>query len=245
MTATIAPPPGVPRLQKIDPVQRLQDYTAALIHYVQYIPDILDSIVFVENSKSDLNSLKSIVTQKNITQRVEFIGYYGLDYPPSFGRGYGEFMLIDFAMRHSKIIQSLNPHDRIWKITGRYIVKNFTRIMETAPFDFNIYCDAKNWPMHWMDLRMLAWSKEGYQKVFEGKYDLLNQQKHGLSPEIVFRKVLDHSLNICVNIFPRFRTLPFISGTRGMNDSRYDKGINYFKYLVRTTIRRVMPFIWV
>jgi hypothetical protein len=245
LTATISPPPGVPRLQKTNPIQRLQDYISALSYYAPFIPSTLDSIVFVENSNSDLESLKSIVAQKKIAERVEFIGFDGLDYPPSFGRGYGEFKLIDFAMKHSTIIQLATSHDRIWKVTGRYVVVNFAEILETAPSDFHIYCDVKNWPMHWMDLRMLAWSKEGYQKVFEGKYNLLNQHDHGLSPEIVMRRVLDDSFHVCPDVYPRFRTLPFISGTRGMNDARYDKGINYFKYLVRANVRKIAPLFWV
>ena len=121
LTATVTPPIGMPLLARTDPVQRLQDYTQALRFYLPLLGSTFDSIVLAENSASDISSLRRLAVEKGAQERVEFLSFFGLDHPPSYGRGYGEFKLVDYAMRHS---QFLNGDAYVWKCTGRYVVNS-------------------------------------------------------------------------------------------------------------------------
>ena len=93
LTATITPPAGVPLLARTDPKARLQDYEKGLQFYLQFINKGIDAIVFAENSNSDVSTLKNIVTQSGLQDAVEFLVFGGLDYPPSYGRAYGNLNL--------------------------------------------------------------------------------------------------------------------------------------------------------
>src|SRR3569832_774634 len=119
MTATIRPLAGIPSLARTDPALRLADYRSSLSFYVQLLGTSFDQLLFVENSASDLSTLKDEVTRADINSKVEFISFYGLDYNPKYGRGYGEFRLIDYAIATARTLES---DDIIWKVTGRYIV---------------------------------------------------------------------------------------------------------------------------
>ena len=105
LTATITPPAGVPLLHRANPHDRLQDYERALKFYLQLLNRSIDSIVFAENSNSDVSTLQNMVAQSGFTERVEFIVFDGLDHPPIYGRAYGEFKLNDYGQEHSQILQ--------------------------------------------------------------------------------------------------------------------------------------------
>src|SRR3982074_3006340 len=152
MTATISPPGVVTNLVRTNPAQRLQDYLWALEFYLQLPTEILPRIVFVENSGSDLSQLGELAA-RHPEKEVEFVQFDGLAYPPEYGRGYGETKLLDYAIDHSEIICRLNPDDIIWKATGRLRLLNFAVMNSSAPMSFDLYCDFKNYPMRWVDMR--------------------------------------------------------------------------------------------
>jgi len=54
MTATITPRSGVPNLARTDPQKRLQHYENSLKFYLPLLNQGVDSIVFAENSNSDV-----------------------------------------------------------------------------------------------------------------------------------------------------------------------------------------------
>src|SRR3984893_14120500 len=118
LTATIKPPVGIPELQRTDPVERMNDYIRALRFYCNVSEKVIPRIIFVENSESDLFQLHDAVSSANASHRVEFLSFNGLDYPPSYGRGYGEFKLLDYAMDHSSTLATA-VDTRLWKVTGR------------------------------------------------------------------------------------------------------------------------------
>jgi hypothetical protein len=113
----------------------LQDYCDALEFYLTQLNRplkyFLDGIVFAENSNSDVSPLKALVEAYGMADRVEFIVFDGLDYPPHYDRGYGEFKLIDYAMTHSQLIQHPSQRTVVWKITGRYTIRNIANLVNT------------------------------------------------------------------------------------------------------------------
>ena len=73
MTATITPPYGAFALARTDPAQRLADYATALRHYLDALGrGAFELLVFAENSSSDLDPLRAIVTRSAITTRCSF-----------------------------------------------------------------------------------------------------------------------------------------------------------------------------
>ena len=156
LTATIRPPAGVPELQRTDPTERMNDYVRALSFYCSIRDTIIPRIVFIENSGFDLSPLSDVVSRADAAHRVEFLSFNGLDHPPRYGRGYGEFKLLDYAMDNSKTLANAGAATILWKVTGRYRVLNIGRIVRTAPPNSDLYCDMRKWPVPWVDLRIFG-----------------------------------------------------------------------------------------
>jgi hypothetical protein len=248
LTATITPKSGVPNLQRTNPLVRLQDYERALKFYLPFVNQYIDSIVFAENSNSDVSSLRNLAAQYGVTDQVEFVVFNGLDYPPSYDRGYGEFKLIDYAMKHSDIIN--NGHNNgmiIWKVTGRYIVSNLPQIIARKPSNFDLYCNFRNFPKHWMDTYLLAWTIYGYQACLYNTYHQLKLNVPGVperaAAEELLRNLLDRSAKN-IKLVSRFNVTPKISGFRAADNQGYSTD-NLWKFYLRNTIRILFPWLWI
>jgi hypothetical protein len=244
LTATINPPAGVPDLQRIDPHIRLNDYLQAFDFYLQALNSCIDAIVFVDNSQAEVSLFQTRATQSGTRKPVEIISYFGLDHPPQSGRGYGEFKMIDYVMRTSSLIQQAPREARIWKITGRYIVRNIEEIVRRAPSTYDIYCNIRNWPNHWMDLHLLSWNAGAYSVLFENVYPRLREDMTRTSPEIQMWGVVQ-SAPSSLKVIRRYVCQPFIEGIRGSDNRDYAQGMNLSKYYLRSFARRYFPWFWI
>lgn len=242
LTATIVPPAGVPGLAQADPVIRLKQYADALEYYASMPVDMVGRIVFAENSGADLSSLKRLTEKQG--DRVRFISWSGLDHPPACGRGFGEFKLVDHVLARPEAVGGLPANESIWKVTGRYRVLNLTRLMHTAPQRFEVYCDLKNRPMPWVDLRVFAFTLGGYDRHLRGVYPQLREDVNRVSPEVVLREKLGKELR-SVAIVPRLRVEPRIDGVRGMDGRSYLDRKGMLKHRVRAISRRATPWLWI
>ena len=165
LTATISPPSKAKNLAVVDKNLRMQQYLSAFEFYLQQLQKkCFSHIDFVDNSGSDCSSLSKLVLESNLSNQVEIISYSGLDYPFVYGRGFGEFKLVEYAMLNSRIILSADEDAAIWKITGRYIVTNLASIIKANPTKADFYCHCRNYPMPWIDLYILKWKKSAYPK---------------------------------------------------------------------------------
>jgi hypothetical protein len=242
LTATIAPPTGVPSLRRTDPVHRLQDYANALDFYVHLPHRVFDGIVFAENSSSDLGALRRLVDRAGAAQQVEFLSFDGLDHPPSYGRGYGEFKLVDHAMRHARLLQG---HAFVWKCTGRYIVRNIERLVAHRP-PVDLYCHMRNYPYRLCELFLLSFNRHGYEAAIQGACrHLRNDLVAGVhsNEEMLFRRLVD-GLPQDVTVERRFRSTPVVDGIRGWDNSRY--GARWGpKVVLRQAVHAVAPWVWI
>jgi len=235
----------MPALVRTDPAQRLADYSAALHFYSRLVPHCFDAIVFAENSRSDLSSLKRQAARDGVEDRVEFIVFDGLDYPPSHGRGYGEFYLVDYATAHSELLRSF-PHASVWKCTGRYIVRNIDKIVSSRPA-CDLYCHMRNYPYRLCELFLLSWNSRGYESAIRNIYcKLKNDSIPGVHTieETIFRELLIQK-SADVHIVPRFKVVPLVDGIRGWNNSRYSEGGWSPKNITRRVANRVVPWLWI
>jgi hypothetical protein len=244
MTATISPPAVVTNLSRTDPAQRLRDYLWALTFYLQLPVEVLPRILFVENSNSDISQLCELAAQFP-DKTVEFLQFEGLGYPSRYGRGYGEARLLDYAMDNSSIVKGLSDVDIIWKATGRLRLLNFSAMSSSAPDDFDLYCDFKNYPMAWVDMRFFAFTKSGYEAMLRGMADTVREDlpTSGVAENHLHRILGKHLPE--GRIIPRFRLNPIVDGIQGNNHS-YSRGWrNAIKNGIRRLSRRIAPDLWI
>jgi hypothetical protein len=243
LTATVTPPHDAAQLTRVDPLVRLQDYATAFEFYLGKLKQgVICAIVFSDNSNSDLEMLRILAEKHNALSNVEFISFEGLDYPPSYGRGYGEFKMLDYVMGCSRTIQEAESHDNIWKITGRYVLENIEDVIHTKPPLAQFYCNCRNIPRYWIDLYVLCWSRHYYEQSIKGIYLDLREDGGAGSAELAFRRKLEMKKS-SLAISKRFRRVPLLQGYRGLDNKNYKE--MGFKLFLRRLALIVMPWLWV
>ena len=113
-------PNGMSKTALQDVGMRKQQYIEALRFYLQNT-DL--SIVFVENSGADFRDEFESFIDKG---RLEYITFWGNDYDKKFGKGYGEAIIIRYALDNSEILKKA---DIVIKITGRLKIDNIGKII--------------------------------------------------------------------------------------------------------------------
>ena len=212
LTATIRPKPQ-PELAVADPGERLNDYLRALEFYVTLLSaGVLERIVFIDNSGYDLRPL----AERCPSEQIEFLTFYDLDYPVTFHRGYGEFRLVDTAFTRSATLSALEKTDMVWKVTGRYIVKNLARVIRLAPKEADLYCKVKK--ERWVEMSLMAWSRRGYEAIIK---DVWQEFASGTIPELILARKLEQFTTATCRIVTTYYWPPFIIGRRGANAVPY------------------------
>jgi hypothetical protein len=242
LTATITPLQGINNLSYTDPARRLRDYELALEYYLR-IRRAGERIVFCENSGSDLSTLEDIARRMNAGHAIEFLSFEGNDFPPTYGRGYGEFKMVEHAMTASRTIQSTRDDDVIWKITGRYIVENLHAIIDTRPKNSALYCNYRDHPKKgWMDLYLMAWTRASYRQYLSQVYMKLIDDPDG-RPVTAEHLMREHLTETRFAGPYRFRKTPKLIGIRGADGAGYHlRGRG--KYLLRNVMSIVAPWLW-
>lgn len=118
MTACVNPR-GMSHTALQDPVVRAKQYRQALDFYIK---ETNLPIVFCENTMYDM----SVDYKQYIDSgRLEFLTFDGNNYDKQRGKGYGEAVIMKYAVEHSNLIRNSKY---IIKITGRLIVTDIKRI---------------------------------------------------------------------------------------------------------------------
>lgn len=243
LTATVAPPSDARNLARRDVQQRLQDYLQAFDFYLAELRNgAFDALVLCENSGFDLEPFAAKARAAGLEQRVELIEHSGLDHPARYGRGYGEFKLVDHAMQHSGLIASLGGQVQVWKVTGRYRVRNLAQLVATQPMQADLYCHCRNYPLRWLDMYLMRWNRRAYQRLIRGVYRSLRQDETSSSAEQHFRALVDRHAG-GLRIVRRFAHVPLVEGVRGFDSGDY--GSMRRRYLARAIVHRIAPWIWI
>lgn len=114
---------------------RKQQYQTAIKWYVE---NTAFDVVFVENTLSDFTNL---IDDSN-KERLEVLSFDGNNYDRSLGKGYGEGLIVKYALENSSIIAH---SDVIIKITGRLVVSNIKEIIakhHKEIMEKSIICDV-------------------------------------------------------------------------------------------------------
>lgn len=223
LTSTIQPKPDQPHLKLADPAERLRDYLAALEfqnHLLQR--GVVDRIVYVDNSGYDLTPLRTRFPSPNI----EWISFYGLDYDASYHRGYGEFSLIDHGFAHAATLRDMENSDRVWKLTGRYVVKNLARVIALTPRRFDLYCNVDR---GWAEMGFMAWSRRGYETHIQNLWQYFATDK---APELILADRLKNPSAQQSRVFKTFFWAPFIVGRRGFDGTSFQGRFTPLRFLL-------------
>lgn len=129
LTACINPN-GMGNTLLADSEERKKQYYSALDYY---LVKTNYKIVFVENTGVDISVDYDIYIK---TKRLEVLFFQGNEYDKNRGKGYGEALIIDYALRNSLFI---NMNSLIIKISGRYIIKNINEIVSHAKVKNTVY----------------------------------------------------------------------------------------------------------
>lgn len=234
LTATIQPKADQPGLAIADPGERLGDYRTALEFYAgQLESGVLDAIVFIDNSGYDLTSLSGHFR----SERIEWISFYDLDYPRDYHRGYGEFRLVDTAFSRSRTLAGLEDCDIVWKVTGRYIVKNLATVIRFAPKRVDLYCKVKK---GWAEMSLMAWSRRGYETVIRNIWERFAT---GKIPELILAEKLAAVDGTLCRIVTVYHWPPFIIGRRGTNGAAFQGRFTPVKFALTAIGKLAMlPF---
>ena len=244
MTATLAPPAAA--VARYDPTERMNDYLNALRHYLGLPNTIINRILFVDNSNSNLRPLVEMTQKLGHAKTVEFISFSGNDHPHQFGKAYGEFKLMDYGLAHSTLF---GASDLVWKTTGRLKILNFGAIHKAStqrPFD--VLCDLHNVPWvgagkwrepHHMDLRVFAFRRAAYDLVFR---DLWRAQEAGLDAEFMYHRM--RQAHPGLHVLPRFPVQLQLQGISGRHQRDYASNSQRTKDMIRSVARQVTPWLW-
>ncbi len=246
MTATINPPSGMMGSVRNDPDLRLKDYIDAFKFYLSIDDAIIDQIVILENSDSDLHVFTEIASEFKSKKAIHLVNTSS-DYPAEKGKGYGEFWMLDQGIERIFSSGAISKTTQIWKVTGRLMVKNIDALVRSAPSDYTIYCDLRNAPLigeslggnQWMELRIFSFTYKGYMKYLRGKYDM------GYVLEKELFSVMVNALPVQGNrMVPRFVDQPVISGFSGFSSKSYESPAYLTKLAIRQFSRRFFPGLW-
>ena len=244
MSATLVPPTAA--VARADPGDRLNDYLDALRYYLALPATVIDRILFIDNSDSDLTPLAELVKNFPHDKDVELISFQGNDHPYQRGKAYGEFKLMDFGLAQTTLF---GPDDIVWKTTGRLKFLNLPAMTARCRMLlFDILCDLHNVPWvgsgKWrnyqtMDLRVFAFRRRAYDGLL---HDLWRAHESGFDGDFMYRHIVQNRQNF--RIIPRFPLQAQLQGISGRHQRDYRSGSQRIKDGVRGAMRTLVPGIW-
>lgn len=109
---------------------RLQQYREALDWYLTHVKN---KIVFVENTGYDISPLYEGYIKSG---QLEVLSFQGNDFDKSKGKGYGEALMIEYALKYSNFLMD---NTFIVKITGRLVIENFKELIHVMKSSECVY----------------------------------------------------------------------------------------------------------
>jgi hypothetical protein len=113
-----------PYITPRNPAERLAQYRQSLQQWIDSRLGV--PIVFVENSGADLRPLQMVADESGYAPGVEVIGFADNEMAEAKGKGQGEIRTFEYALERSSVLRDAQL---IWKVTGRYFVRNGRRLL--------------------------------------------------------------------------------------------------------------------
>ncbi len=223
LTATVSPRQDQPNLAVVSAVERLDEYRKALAHYTQLLDNgVIRGIIFAENSGYDLAELAAVYPSPGI----EWLSIDPAPHAAEFHRGYAEFKLIDSALARSAFWQRTNSNIRIWKVSGRYIVRNLGSVIRWAPQRFDLYASIGR---EWFEMSIVAWNLHAHQQLMQGVWQHFATAE---APERVLCRLLEDPGAQSLRVVRSFTWPPIIQGRRGTDGSPFQGRRTRYRFML-------------
>ena len=243
MTATIQPASNA-NVQRLDPALRLADYERALRFWLAQTHPSTSRILFLENSGSDLSSLRAIATQENSAGKpVEFLSIPAGPIPAGLNYGYSEMELLDAGLDRSELRRQTS---HMIKTTGRLIFPSLPNAIDRlpAPPELLIDCRRFPWPRHGADARvqLFACSQAYYDQHLRGSQHSMNPTTLRLLEQLLYARVIRTQGQ--PGVYLRFPCNIDPVGYSGFKGRSYQTIGQRFDQITRAFLRRVAPAYW-
>lgn len=170
---------------------RKKQYIDALTFYLQ---STSFSIVFVENTNTDLSDLFSAAIKSG---RLEMLTFDGNKFPSYLGKGYGEALIIKHAFAHSVMLKNSRGKSVV-KISGRHVVVNTNAIVSLVQklTGTNCYvCSDFNTKTQGSISDMFLATTDFYQDYFLPSIDLINDSKGVWFEHVLYQAMKKYSID--------------------------------------------------
>ena len=213
MTGTITPPSKAPNLIRKDATLRENDYLLAISKWVS----LGYPIVFCENSNSKSIIISNLLSSSKID--FEYLTFQSM--VSHLGKGHGEAEIFNYAFINSKILQEV---DWVYKVTGRYYLKNASKIIEATKFDEKTFVSGNlSANLSWCDSRIFGFQPIFYDKYFSKFLKLINEKEHVYLENLLCRAILN-----CIsdgNAWCFLKEYPIYEGVYGTDNKKYKNNL--------------------
>ena len=218
-------PNGMPFTALSDINVRKQQYLDALRFYVNNTPL---PIVYVDNSNVDIKEYN--VISNIVDDRLEILSFDG-NHDKEHGKWYGELEIIDYAIKHSNIINS-NTNVSIIKITGRLVIVNIMTIINQLKYNIlpssnSVIC-SMNSDFSMADSRLLIAPLNFYKRLIENRMAINDSE--GVYLEHVLCSLIKKQ-NLYA--FHTFFSEPQYQGVSGSTNITYEAKKHTFREKIR------------
>ncbi len=222
-------PDGMVHTLLQDPAIRKAQYLEAIRFYLHHTAS---PVLFVENSGTDISS---DLTEEIKQGRLELLTFQGNNYPKQLGKGYGEMLIVEHALRFSKAMQQA-PF--VFKITGRYKVLNinsFIAYYNTRAVSCDLLVDFKQ-HLSYADSRLIGCTAAFLSEVLLRYKNSVNDTE-----KVYFEHALSKATHEAISKDFRFCTFkykPRFSGTYGTDNTVYnDSWLHWFPRNIKYRLR--------
>lgn len=222
----------------------LQDGDVRLSQYLEaikfYLKKYSFKILVVENTEVDLSSFFQLEIKQG---RLECLTFDGNSFDRSWGKGYGEGLIINYAFSHSRFIRGCKY---LIKVSGRHRVLNLNSIIMVSELFLNsnnnlVVCEVNPQTKSARSDCYIA-SKSFYEKYLNEDLKNCNDSKNIWFEHILYRCIY----KACHGNF-QFLYIPFAldqkgdSGTSGkqISKTRFRRKLHFFFNMIYYKLRRI------
>jgi hypothetical protein len=240
MTGTIRPADGARELARVNVADRIADYRLALQHNLGLLRQgVISGLGFFDNSGHGMEPFETMVRDSGVAGQVELVSYAAC-HPAGASRFFGECGLLREAFARSALVAGTSD-SHVWKITGRYIVRNLSGIIRASEGDNDLILHCRNHPIRYVDFGLVGFSRRHAATIIER---ILQQPSVQDRDERMVRDMLDAGGFRDLKVRPRFSAVPDFVGVRGSDNASYE-GFRYrLRFRLRSVAHKLLPRVW-
>lgn len=242
MTGTIAPPQDARELAARDVAGRIASYREALSFNLGLLArGEIDRLVFVENSGHGMDAFTDLTDAQADAGAVTLLSYDGMEAGSTGTRFFGECKLLRHAF-HTVPGLADDARGPVFKITGRYVVRNVVSILRRMGSAFDVALHCRNHPMRYVDFGMAGFRPSRATDFLDR---VLARPGIEDTDERVLREMMDEGAFDDFSVRPRLSQVPDFLGVRGSDGASYGAPKYRLKYLLRAASHRAVPGLWI